>query len=129
MKTAFTSTFLLALLLINSTQAQPGKGRTKKPSNFSWGATYGQGNGGQAKFDSVNQRRSKNEVAIETTERRAKRGASTNGKYANQETNYRTNGKQANKTKLDDLKNPFDTNKVKLPAANSTGIQRRKINS
>jgi uncharacterized GH25 family protein len=39
---------------------------------------------------------------------------SSKDKYANQEVSYKTKPtKPINKTKLDDLKNPFDTGKVK----------------
>jgi hypothetical protein len=107
MKITFASIVLFALFLLNSVQAQPGKSRGKKPADFSRGAANGPINGGQAKFDSLNMHQSKNEVAIETTER-----------------------KKANSgVKLDDLKNPFDTGKVRTPAVNRTGKQRSKQNN
>jgi hypothetical protein len=100
MKSPFTSTLLLALLLANSAQAQPGKRPGQVPHVRPNSMVE------KKKLDSLNERKSKNEVAIETTERR------------------KNNSKSG--VKLDDLKNPFDTGKVRTPAVNRTGKQRRQ---
>ena len=90
-----TSTILLLAVLQTSTYAQPGKRNGQVPHVKP--NTQVEKN----KFDSLNVRKSKNEVAIETTER--KKGNSG--------------------VKLDDLKNPFDTGKVKTPVRNAAGSQ------
>lgn len=95
-----TATVLLLALLQGSTYAQPGKRTGQVP--HAKPNTQVEKN----RFDSLNVRKSKNEVAIETTERR--KNSSNSG------------------VKLDDLKNPFDTGKVKTPAVNRTGKQRRQ---
>jgi hypothetical protein len=100
--------FLLAVSFFYSSilfaQTKP---RAKKPSNFSWGAEYP-----PTKIkskDSIRLKQSGNDVAME--ERRKHKNTST--------------------VKLDDLKNPFDTAKVKAPKETQTGNQknnRRKHN-
>jgi hypothetical protein len=85
-----TGLLLLTVFITSAALAQNrGKIRPKKPNNFSWGATYGNGpqNVSSKKIDSLNPVKS---PASQRT-RKSKSGV-----------------------KLDDLKNPFDTSKVKM---------------
>lgn len=95
-----TATILLLAVLQSSMYAQPGKRPGQVPHVRPNRMVE------KKKLDSLNERKSKNEVAIETTERR------------------KNNSKSG--VKLDDLKNPFDTGKVRTPAVNRTGKQRRQ---
>lgn len=92
MKPNIAATILLGFLLHSNTYAQQFK-----PSN----AANVQAE--KKKIDSLNLLKSKNEVSIETTER--KRNNSASG------------------VKLDDLKNPFDTSKVKAQGTTSNKQQ------
>lgn len=98
MKPNIAATILIGIPLHSKTYAQQ-----YKPANA------GNVQAEKKKIDSLNLLKSKNEVSIETTER--KRNNSDSG------------------VRLDDLKNPFDTSKVKTAAtinSNKQQVPQRK---
>ena len=102
-------TILLITVLLAGKQlmAQPGKQKSPgSPVQVSPGNVNKQVE--KNKMDSLNERRSKNEVSIESLERK--------------------NRNTGRAVKLDDLKNPFDTGKVKSPASNRKNLQPGKPN-
>ncbi len=90
MQTKFIFTAIVALMALTNVNAQTsGRIKAKKPSNFSWGATNGQSQGNGLKLDSLHMK----SPASSTTQRKRKTKPNV---------------------KLDDLKDPFDSTKVKM---------------
>lgn len=91
MQTKFIFMVIVSLMAITNVNAQSnGRIKPKKPSNFSWGATNAQSQGNGIKIDSLR-------------EVRTVKGPSTQRKR-----------KDKPNVKLDDLKDPFDSTKVKM---------------